>query len=218
MRSISYGVFRAEFCFRFYFYFIAHFSLPFDLLFACFQYLYSGQATVGAGKCLDEGSDPLPHLAVLDPLLAELTDLEKIVKKASSEELEDARYRMLLRRVCAVCATVCLRSHLKSCRYVSKSALFLSVLLCCMRRVLGRVVCLWSSLNSRSYPSSAYLCFARFFQSQGGSNPLAILLKKKSVPKHGSRSSGWLWVNGFDRIYEYPLVKETPSKFVETLA
>lgn len=45
---------------------------------------------------MEEGGDPLPHLSALDPLLAELTELEERVKKAPKEEVEDARYERLL--------------------------------------------------------------------------------------------------------------------------
>lgn len=55
------------------------------------MFFFLEQATVGAGKCLEEGGDPLPHLSALDPLLAELTELETRVKKAPKEDLEDAR-------------------------------------------------------------------------------------------------------------------------------
>ncbi|CAN0500138.1 unnamed protein product, partial [Ectocarpus sp. 12 AP-2014] len=34
------------------------------------------KATVGAGTCLEEGGDPVPHLEALDPILAELRELE----------------------------------------------------------------------------------------------------------------------------------------------
>lgn len=49
------------------------------------------QATVGAGTCIEEGGDPVPHLEALDPILAELTELEARVKKAPTEEVDDAR-------------------------------------------------------------------------------------------------------------------------------
>lgn len=49
------------------------------------------QATVGAGKCIEEGGDPVPHLEALDPILAELKELEAKVKKAPTEEVDDAR-------------------------------------------------------------------------------------------------------------------------------
>ena len=40
---------------------------------------------------MEEGGDPLPHLSALDPILAELAELETSVKKAPKEEVEDAR-------------------------------------------------------------------------------------------------------------------------------
>ncbi|CAM9851988.1 unnamed protein product, partial [Ectocarpus sp. 4 AP-2014] len=49
------------------------------------------KATVGAGTCLEEGGDPVPHLEALDPILAELRELETTVKKAPTEEVDDAR-------------------------------------------------------------------------------------------------------------------------------
>lgn len=50
------------------------------------------QATVSAGTCIEEGGDPVPHLEALDPILAELKELESKVKKAPTEEVDDARY------------------------------------------------------------------------------------------------------------------------------
>lgn len=46
---------------------------------------------MGAGTCIEEGGDPVPHLDALDPILAELTELETRVKKAPTEEVDDAR-------------------------------------------------------------------------------------------------------------------------------
>lgn len=47
---------------------------------------------MAGGMCLEEGGDPVPHLEALDPLLAELTALEKTVKKSSMREVDDARF------------------------------------------------------------------------------------------------------------------------------
>lgn len=49
------------------------------------------QVTVGAGTCIEEGGDPVPHLEALDPILGELTELETRVKKAPTDEVDDAR-------------------------------------------------------------------------------------------------------------------------------
>eukprot|EP00752_Nemacystus_decipiens_P006633 g5963.t1 len=49
------------------------------------------KVTVGAGTCIEEGGDPVPHLEALDPILSELTELETRVKKAPKEEVDDAR-------------------------------------------------------------------------------------------------------------------------------
>ncbi|CAM9398169.1 unnamed protein product [Pylaiella littoralis] len=48
------------------------------------------KATVSAGTCIEEGGDPVPHLEALDPILAELKELESQVKKAPTEEVDDA--------------------------------------------------------------------------------------------------------------------------------
>lgn len=53
------------------------------------------QATVGAGQCLEEGGDPVPHLAIIDPILDELAELEMRVKKMPTGEVEDARWALL---------------------------------------------------------------------------------------------------------------------------
>eukprot|EP00903_Cladosiphon_okamuranus_P009465 g9021.t2 len=49
------------------------------------------KVTVGAGTCIEEGGDPVPHLEALDPILDELKELETRVKKAPTEEVDDAR-------------------------------------------------------------------------------------------------------------------------------
>lgn len=59
---------------------------------AFFPQKKNNKTTVGAGSCIEEGGDPVPHLEALDPILAELTELETRVKKAPTEEVDDARY------------------------------------------------------------------------------------------------------------------------------
>lgn len=49
------------------------------------------QATVGAGRCLEEAGDPQPHLASLDPVLAELTELAIRLKKMPKSEIDDSK-------------------------------------------------------------------------------------------------------------------------------
>lgn len=54
-------------------------------------FLTCNKATAEAGTCLEEGGDPVPHLNALDPLLAELSELETTVKKMPQDEVQDAR-------------------------------------------------------------------------------------------------------------------------------
>lgn len=51
---------------------------------------------MGAGQCLEEGGDPVPHLAIIDPILEELAELGTRVKKMPTGEVDDARWATMI--------------------------------------------------------------------------------------------------------------------------